>query len=74
MRSCNASIALAAVLILAPVAAGCAPALAQDFSITNPEPAVRVEGAVLGPDWIRQLQAWWDGHAFAPAQTEQIQR
>ncbi len=53
MRSSNASIALAAVLILAPVAPGCAPALAQDFSITNPEPSVRVEGAVLGPDWVK---------------------
>ncbi len=71
MRSSNASIALAAVLILAPVAAGCAPALAQDFSITNPEPSVRVEGAVLGPDWVRQLQAWWDKHSFYPGEAAQ---
>jgi TonB family protein len=63
--------ALAASFALAPMAAGDAPALAQDFSITNPENPVRVEGAVLGPDWIRQLQAWWDKHAFYPGEAVQ---
>ena len=71
MRSTLAAAALAVAFILAPVAAGCAPALAQDFSITNTEPAVRVEGAVLGPDWIKQLQAWWDKHAFYPGEAAQ---
>ncbi len=71
MRSTLAAAALAVAFILAPVAAGCAPALAQDFSITNPEPSVRVEGAVLGPDWIKQLQAWWDKHAFYPGEAAQ---
>jgi TonB family protein len=27
-----------------------------------------VEGADLGPDWIKQLQAWWDRHAFYPGE------
>ncbi len=71
MRSTLAAAALAVAFVLAPVAAGCAPALAQDFSITNPEPSVRVEGAALGPDWIRQLQAWWDKHAFYPGEAAQ---
>jgi TonB family protein len=38
----------------------------------GPEPAVRVEGADLGPDWIKQLQAWWDKHAFFPG--EEVQK
>lgn len=59
---------LAAIFALAPVAAGCARARAQDFSITNPETSVRVEGANLGADWIKQLQAWWDQHAFYPGE------
>jgi len=65
MRPYLAAAILAVVLALAPVAAGYAPALAQDFSITN-QNDLRVEGAVLGPDWIRKLQAWWDLHAYYP--------
>jgi TonB family protein len=55
-------IALAAAWLVAPAAAGYAPARSQDFSITNPvapgDPAHR--------DVMRQLQAWWDVHAYYP--------
>jgi TonB family protein len=62
MRLAVASFALAATFILAPVAAGYAPALCQDFSITN-----QVEPANPGRrDLTRQLQAWWDAHAYYP--------
>ncbi len=57
-----ASAALAAAFILTPVALGYAPASCQDFSITNPE-----EPADSGRrDLMRQLQAWWDVHAYFP--------
>jgi len=36
--------------------------------VEGPETAVHIEGAQLGPDWIRQLQAWWDQHAFFPGE------
>jgi TonB family protein len=62
MRLSVASSALAAAFVLAPVAAGITPAWSQDFSITNPEerasPARR--------DLMRELQAWWDAHAYYP--------
>lgn len=59
MRLSVASSALAAAFVLMPVAAGYAPALCQDFSITNPaNPGRR--------DVMRQLQAWWDAHAYYP--------
>jgi protein TonB len=29
---------------------------------------VRIEGADLGEDWERALQAWWDRHGFYPRQ------
>jgi TonB family protein len=62
MRLSVASAALAAACVLAPVAAGFAPASSQDFSITNPE-----EPADAGRrDLMRQLQAWWDVHAHYP--------
>ena len=62
MRLSIASYALAAAFVVTPVAAGYAPALCQDFSITN-----QVEPAIAGhPDLMRQLQAWWDAHAFYP--------
>ncbi len=66
MRLWLASSARAAALIaafgLAPVAAGYAPAWCQDFSITNQmEPANRGH-----PDVMRQLQAWWNTHAYYP--------
>lgn len=54
--------AFAAALVLAPVLAGRAPAFSQDFSITNqldPADAAR-------RDLTRQLQAWWDAHAYYP--------
>ena len=60
MRSYLTSAVLAAASVLAPAAAGYAPAWSQDFSITNKPDAV-----VTG-DWTRQLQAWWDGHAWYP--------
>ena len=57
-----ASSALAAAFVLTPVAAGYAPALCQDFSITN-----QVEPAnAWRRDVMRQLQAWWDAHAYYP--------
>jgi|SRR5579871_2851622 len=62
MRPSIASTALAAAFLLAPVAGGYAPALCQDFSITN-------EGAPVNPrhrDVMRQLQTWWDTHAYYP--------
>jgi TonB family protein len=62
MRLSVASSALAAAFALTPVAAGYAPALCQDFSITN-----QVEAAnAARRDLMRQLQAWWDVHAYYP--------
>jgi hypothetical protein len=62
MRLSVASSALAAAFVLTPVAAGYAPALCQDFSITNQvEPANAWRREVM-----RQLQAWWDAHAYYP--------
>ena len=62
MRLTLASFALGAAFVVAPVAAGYAPALSQDFSITNPgEPADPGRR-----DLMRQLQAWWDVHAYYP--------
>ena len=61
MRLSIASSALAAALVLTPVTAGYAPALCQDFSITNQEP-----GNAWRRDMMRQLQAWWDAHAYYP--------
>ncbi len=62
MRLSVASAALAAAFVLTPVAAGYAPALSQDFSITN-----TVEPPDAGRrDLMRQLQAWWDVHAYYP--------
>ena len=61
MRLSVASSALAAAFVLTPVAAGYAPALCQDFSITNQEPA-----NAWRRDMMRQLQAWWDAHAYYP--------
>jgi TonB family protein len=61
MRLSIASSALAAAFVLTPVAAGHAPALCQDFSITNQEPANPAHRDVM-----RQLQAWWDAHAYYP--------
>ena len=62
MRSSVASAALAAVFVLSAPIAGYAPALSQDFSITNPD-----EPANAGRrDLMRQLQAWWNVHAYYP--------
>src|SRR5580658_10157970 len=62
MRLSVASSALAAAFVLTPVAADYAPALCQDFSITN-----QVEPAnAWRRDLMRQLQAWWDAHAYYP--------
>jgi TonB family protein len=47
---------------MTPVVAGTAPAWCQDFSITN-----QVEpGNAARRDLMRQLQAWWDAHAYYP--------
>ena len=49
-------------LALLPVVSGIAPAFAQDFSITNEaEPANPAHR-----DLTRQLQGWWDMHAYYP--------
>ena len=62
MRLAIVSSGLAAAFVLMPVAAGYAPALCQDFSITN-----EVEPGNAGRrDVMRQLQAWWDAHAYYP--------
>ncbi len=67
MRLPIASAPLAAGFVLAPVAAGHAPALSQDFSITN-----LAEPADAGRrDLVRQLQAWWDMHAYYPRRASQ---
>jgi TonB family protein len=62
MRLSVASFVLAAAFVLAPVAAGYAPALCQDFSITNPVE----QGNAARRDLMRQLQAWWEVHAYYP--------
>lgn len=62
MRLPVVSAVLAVAAIILPAATGLSPALAQDFSITNPADP-------LPPghrDLLRQLQAWWDMHAFYP--------
>jgi TonB family protein len=61
------SSALAAAFSLALVAAGYAPALSQDFSITNPEEAANAGRR----DVMRQLQAWWDVHGYYPRHASQ---
>lgn len=62
MWSLVALIAFAVSLVLAPVVVGQAPALSQDFSITN-----QVEPADGGRrDLLKQLQAWWSNHAYYP--------
>ena len=62
MRLSVASSALAAAFVLTPVAAGYAPTLCQDFSITN-----QMEPGNAGHrDLMKQLQAWWDAHAYYP--------
>jgi len=67
MRLPVVSAALATAFVLAPVAAGHAPAFSQDFSITNP-----AEPAKPGRrDLVRQLQAWWDVHAYYPRRASQ---
>jgi TonB family protein len=45
-----------------PVAANPAPAQSTDGQNSS----LRVEGANLPANWIRQLQAWWDLHAYYP--------
>ena len=62
MRSPVVSAALVAGFVLVPAAAGYAPALSQDFSITNQaEPADPARR-----DLMRELQAWWEVHAYYP--------
>jgi TonB family protein len=66
MRSYVTSAVVAAAFVLTPVAAGYAPALSQDFSITNQNAPLHIEGAELSPDWIKKLQEFWDKHAYYP--------
>ncbi len=62
MRVSIVSAAAAVAFVLAPAAAGYTPAWSQDFSITNP-----AEPPNAGRrDLLKQLQAWWDVHAFYP--------
>ncbi len=62
MRMPIVSASLAVLFAVLPAVGDGAPVLAQDFSITNeaapPNPAHR--------DLTRQLQAWWDVHAYYP--------
>jgi TonB family protein len=62
MRSLVVSAVLGVAFAVAPVATGYAPAMSQDFSITNQmesaDPVLR--------DVMRQLQAWLDVHAYYP--------
>ncbi len=62
MRLSVASFALAAAFVLTPVATGYAPVWCQDFSITNQV----APGNAARRDLMRQLQAWWDLHAYYP--------
>jgi TonB family protein len=62
MRLPVASAALAVAFALSPMIAGHAPALSQDFSITNP--AAPADAGRR--DVMRQLQAWWDVHGYYP--------
>jgi TonB family protein len=62
MRVLVALAALSAAFVLVPAATGFAPAWSQDFSITNPD--VPADGSRR--DVMRQLQAWWDVHAYYP--------
>jgi len=67
MRFSLASAALAAAFVLTPVASGYAPAMSQDFSITNKAEPVDPSRR----DLMRELQAWWDKHAFYPKEAAQ---
>ena len=62
MPSSVVSFALAVTFVLAPVVVGKAPAVSQDFSITNQFDPVDASRR----DLLRQLQAWWDNHAYYP--------
>ena len=62
MRLPVTSAALAAAFVLTPLAAGYAPAMSQDFSITNQ--VAPANGS--NRDVMRQLQAWWDLHGYYP--------
>ncbi len=62
MRLWVASSALAAAFVLTPLAARYTPALGQDFSITNQEEPANTGHRAL----MRELQAWWDAHAYYP--------
>jgi TonB family protein len=62
MRLSAASRALASAFAMACLMACATPALCQDFSITN-----QMEPPLTGHrDLVRQLQAWWDQHAYYP--------
>ena len=65
MRSLVVSATLAAAIGLATVVVGYSPAWSQDedFSITNQAP---VATTPFRRDLIRELQAWWDVHAYYP--------
>jgi TonB family protein len=67
MRSSSASAALAAALGLTMLVAAHVPALSQDFSITNQEAAADAGRR----DVMRQLQAWWNVHAYYPSQASE---
>ncbi len=62
MRFSVTSAVLGTALFLTPVAAGYAPVFSQDFSITNPDQPENGSRR----DVMRQLQAWWDVHAYYP--------
>jgi protein TonB len=41
---------------------------AVPVNASTPKGMVRIEGADLGEDWERALQAWWNRHGFYPRQ------
>lgn len=62
MRSSVGSTALVLGFLLVPAISGFTPAASQDFSITNQADPADVSRRSL----LKQLQAWWDVHAFYP--------
>jgi TonB family protein len=62
VRSLVVSTAVVMAFVLTPACVGYSPARGQDFSITNQGTPVDA----FHRDLMRQLQAWWDVHAYYP--------
>lgn len=65
--SVTPAVLTAALIMITTTAVGTVRASAQDFSITNPENPVDAGHR----DLVRQLQAWWDLHAYYPRHASQ---